>query len=113
MKAFLFATTLFLGAFMASAPAFAYVGPGAGLSLIGAFWALILAIFTAVFFLWHGRSGGSCVSGAATVEPSHRILSVRAAAARRLPERWACLIFLRRCFRYRRPCSRDFFRRSS
>jgi len=51
MKAFLFATTLFLGAFMASAPAFAYVGPGAGLSLIGAFWALILAIFTAVFFL--------------------------------------------------------------
>jgi membrane protein implicated in regulation of membrane protease activity len=43
--------TLLLGALAAPLPAFAYVGPGAGLSLIGAFWALILALFTAVFFL--------------------------------------------------------------
>ena len=51
MKTFLFATTLFLGALAVATPAMAYVGPGAGLSLIGAFWALILAIFTALFFI--------------------------------------------------------------
>src|SRR5262245_47916349 len=33
------------------ATALAYVGPGAGVSLIGAFWALLLAVLTAVFFL--------------------------------------------------------------
>jgi flagellar biogenesis protein FliO len=33
------------------ATALAYVGPGAGLSLIGAFWALLLAVLTAIFFL--------------------------------------------------------------
>lgn len=31
-----------------SAPAEAYIGPGAGISLLGAFWALILAVFAAV-----------------------------------------------------------------
>lgn len=50
------------------ATAFAYVGPGAGLSLLGAFWALLLAVATAVFFLlaWpvrrmlrHARGRGS------------------------------------------------------
>ena len=30
----------------------AYVGPGAGLSLLGALWALILALLTAVFFIF-------------------------------------------------------------
>lgn len=30
---------------------YAYVGPGAGLSLIGALWALILATLTALFFI--------------------------------------------------------------
>lgn len=36
------------------APAFAYVGPGAGLSLVGAFWGLLVAIFAAFAFvvLW-------------------------------------------------------------
>jgi len=31
--------------------AFAYIGPGAGLSLLGALWALIAAIGTALFFV--------------------------------------------------------------
>jgi type VI protein secretion system component VasK len=51
MKAFLFVGALVLAAVVGPVPAFAYVGPGAGLSLIGAFWALILAVLTALFFL--------------------------------------------------------------
>jgi hypothetical protein len=51
MKVVLFALMFVVAALASPIPAFAYVGPGAGLSLIGAFWALILAIFTAVFFL--------------------------------------------------------------
>ena len=37
-----------------AAPALAYVGPGAGLSLLGAFWGLLVAIFAALAFviLW-------------------------------------------------------------
>jgi membrane protein implicated in regulation of membrane protease activity len=31
--------------------AFAYIGPGAGLSMIGAFWALLVAVFAALSFL--------------------------------------------------------------
>jgi hypothetical protein len=35
-------------------PAEAYIGPGAGISLLGAFWALILAVVTAVgFVVWY------------------------------------------------------------
>lgn len=34
-----------------AAPAFAYVGPGAGLSLLGALWALVAAVFAAVGFV--------------------------------------------------------------
>ncbi|HEY7690273.1 MAG TPA: hypothetical protein VH835_16350 [Dongiaceae bacterium] len=45
------ALSVALAFMLGAAPAFAYVGPGAGLSLIGAFWALILAVFTALFFL--------------------------------------------------------------
>jgi hypothetical protein len=35
-------------------PAFAYIGPGAGLSLLGAFWGLLLAVGAALGFviLW-------------------------------------------------------------
>jgi membrane protein implicated in regulation of membrane protease activity len=37
-----------------AAPAVAYVGPGAGLSLVGAFWGLLVAMFAAFAFviLW-------------------------------------------------------------
>jgi membrane protein implicated in regulation of membrane protease activity len=35
----------------AAAPAMAYVGPGAGLSLVGAFWGLLVAIFAALAFI--------------------------------------------------------------
>lgn len=40
-----------LAAAMVPATAFAYVGPGAGLSLLGALWALIAALGTAVLFV--------------------------------------------------------------
>lgn len=32
-------------------PAEAYVGPGAGLSLVGAFWGLLVAVFAALAFI--------------------------------------------------------------
>jgi hypothetical protein len=32
-------------------PAFAYIGPGAGLSVIAAFWALLTAVVSSVLFL--------------------------------------------------------------
>lgn len=34
-----------------SGPAFAYVGPGAGLSLLGTLWGLAIAVFAALSFL--------------------------------------------------------------
>ncbi len=34
-----------------AAPAQAYVGPGAGLSLIGALWAVVVAVLAALFFV--------------------------------------------------------------
>ncbi len=52
----------FVGLFLASLclvliisqPAMAYVGPGAGLAAIGAFFALVAGIFAALFgFLWY------------------------------------------------------------
>jgi membrane protein implicated in regulation of membrane protease activity len=36
---------------LTSDAAFAYVGPGAGLTMIGALWAVILAVFMALFFV--------------------------------------------------------------
>lgn len=36
---------------LAAAPAMAYVGPGAGLSLLGAFWGLLVAILAALAFV--------------------------------------------------------------
>ncbi len=38
-------------------PAFAYIGPGAGLSMLGAFWGLLIAVFAALSFvlLWPVR----------------------------------------------------------
>jgi membrane protein implicated in regulation of membrane protease activity len=40
-----------IAALGAAAPAMAYVGPGAGLSLVGAFWGLLVAIFAALAFI--------------------------------------------------------------
>jgi len=39
---------------LAAAPAFAYVGPGAGLSLLGTLWGVAVAVFAALSFviLW-------------------------------------------------------------
>lgn len=34
-----------------AAPATAYVGPGAGLSLLGALWAVVAAVLAALFFV--------------------------------------------------------------
>lgn len=36
---------------MAAEPVWAYIGPGAGLSLLGAFWTLLMAVFAAAGFL--------------------------------------------------------------
>jgi type VI protein secretion system component VasK len=36
---------------LAAAPAFAYVGPGAGLTLLGALWGLIVAVVLSVGFI--------------------------------------------------------------
>lgn len=48
MKTIVTATAL---VFMFSAPALAYVGPGAGLSLLGALWGLIAAVGLALAFV--------------------------------------------------------------
>ena len=39
------------GAALAASPAFAYVGPGAGLTLLGALWGLIVAVVLSVGFI--------------------------------------------------------------
>jgi membrane protein implicated in regulation of membrane protease activity len=36
---------------LTAAPAMAYVGPGAGLSLLGAFWGLLVAVLAALAFV--------------------------------------------------------------
>jgi membrane protein implicated in regulation of membrane protease activity len=36
---------------LAATPAMAYIGPGAGLSLLGAFWGLLVAILAALAFV--------------------------------------------------------------
>ena len=48
------AAVSFLPILLAPLPGWAYVGPGAGLSLLGALWALVVAVFAAVAFvvLW-------------------------------------------------------------
>jgi membrane protein implicated in regulation of membrane protease activity len=51
MKVVLTCLAVLVAALGAAAPAAAYVGPGAGLSLVGAFWGLLVAIFAALAFL--------------------------------------------------------------
>ncbi len=46
----LFILTLFL-TLSVSQNAFAYIGPGAGLSMLGAFWGLVIAVLAALSFL--------------------------------------------------------------
>jgi membrane protein implicated in regulation of membrane protease activity len=50
MKRYLVTTLVFLSLTLPTA-AFAYVGPGAGLSLLGALWGLVAAIGTAIAFI--------------------------------------------------------------
>jgi hypothetical protein len=50
MKRYLVSTLMLLSLTLPTA-AFAYVGPGAGLSLLGALWGLVAAIGTAVAFI--------------------------------------------------------------
>ena len=54
MKVLLTWLTVIIAALGTAAPAAAYVGPGAGLSLVGAFWGLLVAVFAALAFviLW-------------------------------------------------------------
>ena len=72
-------------ALLAASPAFAYVGPGAGLTLLGALWGLILAVVVSVGFilLWPirrmmrrnrqvGPTGGQ---QAADDDPTHAMLT--------------------------------------
>ncbi|HEY1075906.1 MAG TPA: hypothetical protein VGE51_04395 [Fontimonas sp.] len=42
---------LVLIAALIAMPAQAYVGPGAGLSLLGSLWAVVVAVFAALFFV--------------------------------------------------------------
>ncbi len=51
MKVLLTLIAVAVAALGTAAPAAAYVGPGAGLSLVGAFWGLLVAIFAAVAFI--------------------------------------------------------------
>lgn len=51
MNVLLTCVAVVIAALGAAAPAAAYVGPGAGLSLVGAFWGLLVAIFAALAFI--------------------------------------------------------------
>ena len=72
-------------AVLAASPAFAYVGPGAGLTLLGALWGLILAVVVSVGFilLWPIRRlmrrnrqiGPTGDQPAADDDPTHSMLS--------------------------------------
>lgn len=51
MAKIVLAVAVILTAATLAEPAFAYVGPGAGLSLLGALWGLLLALLAAVGFV--------------------------------------------------------------
>jgi len=70
MKVVAIATTAAL--MLAAGPALAYVGPGAGLSLLGAFWGLLVAVLAALAFV--------------IVYPVRRLMRARRRPADALPE---------------------------
>lgn len=47
----LLAALMAVGLVFAAAPAAAYIGPGAGLSLLGALWGVLAAVFAALLFM--------------------------------------------------------------
>jgi len=64
------AVAVILGAATMAEPALAYVGPGAGLSLLGALWGLLLALLAAIGFVvgwpfrrWLSRRRAAAGSG--------------------------------------------------
>ena len=75
---------------LCTAPAEAYVGPGAGLSLLGALWALIAAIAAVVAFivLWPFRKAMQrrAVRKKAAMAASQPFLADSAAACETAPE---------------------------
>ena len=69
---------------LAASPAFAYVGPGAGLTLLGALWGLIVAVVLSVGFilLWplrrlmrRNRRVGAPMSDQLDDDPTHSMLT--------------------------------------
>ena len=70
---------------VAASPAMAYVGPGAGLTLLGALWGLIAAVVMSIGFvlLWpirrllrrNKQAGRTTESDAAVDDPTHSMLS--------------------------------------
>lgn len=84
MKKQIGTVTFILGlALSAASPAAAYVGPGAGLSLLGAFWGLVLAIGAALGFviLWPlrrmlKRKKGSAPAAASQAEAQPQAVKV-------------------------------------
>jgi membrane protein implicated in regulation of membrane protease activity len=77
VKVLLTSLAVAIAALGTAAPAAAYVGPGAGLSLVGAFWGLLVAIFASLAFIvvWpvrrllrRGRSSPE-TAAMATAEP--------------------------------------------
>jgi hypothetical protein len=77
-------------------PAAAYVGPGAGLSLLGAFWGLVLAIGAALAFviLWpvrrmlkRRRASGTAAAGGVPQQPAAEAVDPAAAASQAVPPR--------------------------
>jgi membrane protein implicated in regulation of membrane protease activity len=78
VKVLLTCLAVLIAALGAAAPAAAYVGPGAGLSLVGAFWGLLVAIFAALAFIviWpvrrllKRRRGAPAEASTVTAEPA-------------------------------------------
>ena len=68
---FVVALTLVLGF---GQDAFAYIGPGAGLSMLGAFWGLVVAVLAALSFLllWPIRKAFKKNTAATETDPEQK-----------------------------------------